>query len=204
MVVSFLSSMVVAWVYSRTHQGLSYSRSFVQTLVLASIVATTLMLAVGNNLARGVAILGSMALIRFRSTMKDPRDMVFVFAALATGIAMGVRAFAVGITGTLVLCAAAWLLRYTDFGARQHHVGLVRVFLPADGTGDALRAVLDRHCRRWVLVTLRETEAGRTAEHDYHVALHDPAQPGALLSDLQKLPAAKGVAFFSQEATVDF
>lgn len=204
MIVSFLGSMGMAWVYVRTHQGLSYSRSFVQTLVLASLVATMLMLAVGNNLARGVAILGSMALIRFRSTMKDPRDMVFMFASLAIGIAMGVRAYAVGLGGTVVIGAAAWLLRYTEFGARQHHDGLVRVFLPADGGASPIREVLDRHCRRWVLVTLRETEAGRVAEHDYHVALHDPLNSDGLLEDLQKLPGAKGVAFFSQEAAVDF
>jgi uncharacterized membrane protein YhiD involved in acid resistance len=145
-----------------------------------------------------------MALIRFRSTMKDPRDMVFMFASLAIGIAMGVRAYAVGLTGTVVISAAAALLRYTEFGARQHHDGLVRVFLPPNGAGTAVREVLDRHCRRWVLVTLRETEAGRVAEHDYHVALHDPTHPDGLLEDLQKLPGAKGVAFFSQEAAIDF
>lgn len=204
LIVSFLGSMGIAWVYVRTHQGLSYSRSFVQTLVLASLVATMLMLAVGNNLARGVAILGSMALIRFRSTMKDPRDMVFMFASLAIGISMGVRAYAVGLTGVVVIGGAAWLLRYTEFGARQHHDGLVRVFLPPEGGGSSLREVLDKHCRRWVLVTLRETEAGRVAEHDYHVALHDPSNSDGLLAELQRLPGAKGVAFFSQEAAVDF
>jgi len=204
LVYAFLVGMTVAWIYIRTHQGLSYSRAFVQTLVLASLVASMLMLAVGNNLARGVAILGSMALIRFRSTMKDPRDMVFVFASLAAGIAMGVRAYAVGVAGTAIFGAAAWLLRYTDFSAKEHHDGLVRVFLPADGGGDPVRAVLDRHCRRWVLVTLREAEGGRMAEQNYHIALHDPKNPGALLEDLQKLPGAKGVTFFSQEAAVDF
>jgi hypothetical protein len=204
LVNSFLASMAVAWVYIRTHQGLSYSRAFVQTLVLASLVASMLMLAVGNNLARGVAILGSMALIRFRSTMKDPRDMVFVFASLAAGISMGVRAYAVGLTGTAVFGAAAWLLKYTDFGAREHHDGLVRVLLPTESNGEVIRAVLDHHCRRWVLVTLRETEGGRVAEQNYHVALHDPNNPGAFLDDLQKLPGAKGVTFFSQEAAVDF
>jgi len=205
LVLAFAASMAVAWVYVRTHQGLSYSRSYVQSLVLASIIACALMLAVGNNLARGVAILGSMALIRFRSTMKDPKDMVYIFGALALGIAMGVRAYSIGIVATLALAGAAWFLRYVDFGARRHHDGMVRLFLPSDGSGEtALRESLDRHCRRWVLITLREVEAGRFAEHDYHVALHDPDGARTLLDDLQRVPGIKGVAFFSQEATVDF
>jgi len=203
--MSFVSSSAIAWTYINTHQGLSYSRSFVQSLVLSAMVACILMMAVGNNLARGVAILGSMALIRFRSTMKDPRDMVFIFAALALGISMGVRAYAIGITGTIAIIGTAWLMKAFDFGARRHHDGLVRFFAPADGSGqEALRQTLDRHCRRWVLVTLREVEAGKFAEQNYHVALHDPSNPKALMDDIQQVPGVKGVAFFSQEATIDF
>ena len=203
--MTFASSLAIAWVYIRSHQGLSYSRSFVQSMVLAAMVACVLMMAVGNNLARGVAILGSMALIRFRSTMKDPRDMVFIFAALALGISMGVRAYAVGVTGTIAIASTAWVLKVFDFGARRHHDGLVRLFAPSDGSGqDALRQALDRHCRRWVLVTLREVEAGKFAEQNYHVALHDPTDPKSLMDDIQRVPGVKGVAFFSQEATIDF
>jgi hypothetical protein len=77
--VSYLISQVIAVVYMWTHQGISYSRSFVVSLVAAGLVSTVLMLAIGNNLARG--IVGTLALIRFRMQLHDPLDMIFVFAS---------------------------------------------------------------------------------------------------------------------------
>ena len=110
LVMAFLLATVVAWVYVRTHQSLSYSRAFVQALVFGGILGAMLMLAIGNNVARGIGIVGTLAIIRFRSTMKDPRDLMFVFAALAVGIATGTRSFAVALDGTAVFAAAAFLL----------------------------------------------------------------------------------------------
>jgi len=81
--VSYLISQCVAFVYMWTHQGVSYSRSFVVSLVAAGLVSTVLMLAIGNNLARGIGIVGTLALIRFRMQLHDPLDMIYVFAAFA-------------------------------------------------------------------------------------------------------------------------
>ncbi|MBM4394416.1 MAG: DUF4956 domain-containing protein [Deltaproteobacteria bacterium] len=200
--LSFALCVSIAWVYVRTHRGLSYSRSFVQALVLGGMVAAILMLAVGNNLARGIGILGTLAIIRFRSSMKDPRDMVFIFASLAIGIAMGVRAFATGIVGTLAFSGAAWVLSWSAFGSRRQFDGLVRFQLPADGSGDGpVRDVMQRHCRNWVLVALREVSQGDDAEHNYHVKLTNPDLHVPFVRELEAVPGIRGVSFFLQDAT---
>lgn len=204
LIMAFLLGMVVAFVYQKTHQGLSYSRSFVHALVLSSIVASTLLLAVGNNLARGVAILGAMALIRFRSTMKDPKDMVFIFASLALGIACGVRAFAVAVAGAIVFSFSAWLLRYTLFGARVHHDGIVRMVIPADREIEQkVREILVQHCTRWIAVTLRDVAQGKAIEHSYFVTLAEKSSVDILTSSLASIPGVSGVAFFAQEASTE-
>ena len=97
LLVAFVLGKIIAITYQRTYQGLSYSRSFVQSLVLGAVVSTILMLAIGDNLARGLGILGTMALVRFRTNVRDTRDMIFVFAALAIGVSSGVRAFSVAL-----------------------------------------------------------------------------------------------------------
>jgi uncharacterized membrane protein YhiD involved in acid resistance len=202
MLLAFLLGTAIAQVYVTTHRGLSYSRSFVQTLVLGAIVSSTLMLAIGNNLARGIGILGTLAIIRFRSSMKDPRDMVFIFAALATGIAVGVRSFAVGILGTVVFSMAAYLLAYTSFGSRRQFDGLVRLQVAiGQWNDDDLRAVLRNHCRRWVLVALREVAQGEEVEHNYHVKLLAPEHRGPFVRELEAIAGVRGVSFFLQEAT---
>ena len=204
LLMSFILATAVAWVYVQTHQSLSYSRAFVQALVLGGILGATLMLAIGNNIARGIGIVGTLAIIRFRSTMKDPRDMMFVFAALAVGISTGVRAFAVALVGTGVFAFAAFLLRLTAFGSRQLFDGQARIQLPAEPEADqALKAVLSRYCRNWVLVALREVEQGRVLEHSYHVRLFDPERQVEFVRELEQLPDARGVALFLQHATVE-
>ncbi len=204
LLLAFLLGTGIAVVYVRTHEGLSYSRTFVQALVLGAIISATLMLAIGNNVARGIGIVGTLALIRFRSTMKDPRDMMFVFASMAIGVASGVRAHAVALAGALVFSAAALLLRFSLFGARQQFDGLVRVQLPAaPGVDEPLKDVLRRHCRHWVLVALREVDQGRQLEHNYHVRLTKPDSQTDFVKELELVPQARGVIFFLQQATVD-
>lgn len=202
LLLAFILGVVIAQTYIMTHRGLSYSRSFVQTLVLGAIVSSMLMLAIGNNLARGIGILGTLAIIRFRSSMKDPRDMVFIFASLATGIAVGVRAFAVGIAGTAIFVLVAYLLGFVSFGARRQFDGLVRFQLPIGSASEvALRDVMQRHCKRWVLIALREIEQGESTEHSYHVKLHTPDGRSAFIRDLETLPGIRAISFFLQEAT---
>ena len=77
--LAFALAQAVAFVYMRTFRGLSYSRTLVQGMALASIVTCMLMLAIGNSIAAGIGIAGGLSIIRFRTTMRDPRDMVFTF-----------------------------------------------------------------------------------------------------------------------------
>jgi hypothetical protein len=83
------------YTYEKTFLGLSYSRNFVQALVLSSVVAATVMQAIGDNVGRGLGMLGALSIVRFRTSFKDPRDIMFLFAAL------GLVSAAVSLLGAL-------------------------------------------------------------------------------------------------------
>jgi hypothetical protein len=201
LLIAFVLSSSIAQVYIWTHRGLSYSRAYLQTLVLGSLVCAMLMLAIGNNMARGLGLLGTLALIRFRSTLKDPRDMVFVFAALSVGTASGMRSTIAAALGTAAFLIAAIVMHLADFGVRNRFDGLLRLQLPSDQeTQTALQDVLERSCRRWVLVNLREIDQGSRAEHAYHVQLRNPERRLELVRQLSALDGARGVNFFLQDA----
>ena len=91
---------LIAFTYERTYEGMSYSRGYVQALILSGLVAAMLMMAIGDNLARGLGIMGTMALVRYRTSIREPRDMVFMFAGLAVGVAAGVRSYPAALFGT--------------------------------------------------------------------------------------------------------
>ena len=107
---AFVLSSVIALMYERTFQGLSYSRGLVQSMILGSIVSCLLMIAIGDNIARGIGIVGSLAIIRFRTNLRDPRDLVFLFASLGIGVAAGVQSYATAFIGTIVFCLIVFVL----------------------------------------------------------------------------------------------
>lgn len=200
--VAYLLGQAMAAVYVRTHRASSYSRSFVITLAAAGLVSAVLMLAIGNNLARGLGILGTLALIRFRTNLFDPLDLLYVFASFGTGIAAGTGNLVIGVIGTAAFLAVVTTLQLSDFGARHRHDGVLRLQLAADGGADAALAdALGTHCRRFHAISLREVAQGRDLERIYEVTLRDPRGAGALMAAVAAVAGASGVSISMQEAT---
>jgi len=98
---SFLLSSLIAFTYDKTSRNITKPVHYIQALILISIVAATVMQAIGDSVARGLGMLGALAIIRFRTTLRNPRNMAFMFASIAVGIACGVYGFVIAIVGTL-------------------------------------------------------------------------------------------------------
>ena len=84
LVTAFVLALVIAFTYRATHRGLSYSQSFVLTLIFVTVITAMVVMVIGNNLARAFALVGAMSIIRFRTVVKDTKDTAFVFFALAS------------------------------------------------------------------------------------------------------------------------
>jgi len=80
---SFLLSTLVAYVYVWTLQKSTYSRNYLQSIVLISTITCVIILSVGDSIARGVGIMAAVGIIRFRTNFKNPPDTIFLFALLA-------------------------------------------------------------------------------------------------------------------------
>jgi uncharacterized membrane protein YhiD involved in acid resistance len=202
--LAFILSNAIAAVYRWTYQGLSYSRSFIHTLVLAAIVASIMIMAIGNNIARGLGILGTLAIIRFRTPIRDPRDIIFLFAAIAIGIASGASVFLVAIVGTICFCLAALYLHWSPATARRQHEGLVRFMLPPESPAEkSVQEVFNEYCSTSALVAMRESAQGDLIEYSYQVRLIDPAYQSDLLDALRKVGDLAEVSLFMQRFTVE-
>jgi hypothetical protein len=201
---AFVLSHFVAFAYTWSFRGLSYSRSFVHTLVMGGVVAAMLMMAIGNNLVWGIGIVGTLAIIRFRTNLRDPRDMMFIFASLASGIAAGVGAYAVGVIGTMVFCLVSLYLNFVAFGARCHFDGLLRFTLASEGEArHQADAFLRAHCSRWVLASLQQVAQGEEAEHTYQVRFCRVESRFNLVRDLDKVEGLTNLSLILQETQVD-
>jgi len=202
--VAFLAGSFLAAVYRWTHTGFSYSRSFVQAMVLASIVACIMIIAIGNNLARGLGILGALALIRFRTPIRDPRDIIFLFAALAIGIASGAQVFGVCILGSIFFGVTSLYLSWSPFTSRREFEGLLRFMAPSGSKiDDAIRDVFKEYTSSVEMVSVRDALQGDSMEYAYQVRLRDPTYKGDLIRSIENLQDVSEVSIVMQRSTVE-
>jgi uncharacterized membrane protein YhiD involved in acid resistance len=202
--LAFILSTVIAYLYEKTYQGLSYSRGLVQSMILGSIVTCLLMIAIGDNIARGIGIVGSLAIIRFRTNLRDPRDLIFIFASLGIGVAAGVQSYATAIIGCLVFCLAVFTLYISPFGTRRKHDGLLRFQIPSGPESQKkVDTILKNLTKRFILVTMRDVAQGQYFDYAYQVKLHRFEDNQTLLSELEKVDGIRGLSYTNQETTVE-
>lgn len=199
LLLAFVLSKPLAWIYAWTHHGMSYSRSFVQALVLLAMIVTIVMLAIGDSLARAFGLFGALALIRFRTPIKDSRDTVFLFLSVAIGITVGVQNTMLAIVGTAVTLLAALYLFGVRFGERLDHDGVLRFSLPAKGEQDPLlRQVLSHYCHHFALVSLRDSRHEGSLDASYQLRLHEASAHMALVADVRAIPGVADVSLLVQ------
>lgn len=202
--VTFLLASVIAKVYEITYEGLSWSKSLTHSLVLGSQVTCLIMMAIGDNIARGIGIIGSLAIIRFRTNLRDPRDMVFIFAALGIGVAAGVQSYIIAIVGTAVFCLVALSLKLNNIGARRHNDGMVRFQLPANSEAvNRVSEVLRKGTKRFALVNMHDVAQGEFVDLTYQVTLMNSDGAEELLRLLGQIDEISGLRYISQQSNAE-
>lgn len=202
--LSFVLSILLALVYQKTFRGLSYSRNYVQSIVLISIISTVIIQSVGDSLSRGIGIMAAMSIIRFRTNFKDPRDTLFLFASLAAGISCGAYAFPVAIIGTLGFCLGAVILYYSPLGPNSYFDGMVRFNMGMNNPEQKkLEMLMNKYCKAFALVTLREMAQGQRLDYAYHIKIRKEKSYQDFMFELKLVDDLSGLSLMMQEATVD-
>lgn len=195
MMIAAFIGLAVAWVYQRTHHGLSYSRGFTQSLVVLTMGAALLIFVIGDSLVTAFGLLGALAIVRFRNVLKDTRDTVFVFFALVLGMAVGTQRHAIAMVGGAALMAVVTYLHLVAFGSKSRFDGHVSFAIGRQGgaEGETWRAslaradeVLSRFCRGVERMTSHDTE--ERVEVVSAVRLRDPDRGGEMVDFLRSTP----------------
>lgn len=190
MLCSVFLGIMITFTYEKTSQDVDRPDNFLQALILVTVVTAIIMQAIGDSLARGLGMIGALSIIRFRTTIRDPRNIVFMFSAIAVGIACGVMGFTIAIIGTLGFCMTAFLLRFSSFSKKEKLFGNLKIkFYKVDGNRKALEEVLARHCSIFAIVK-KEYGTGKKANlinYDYRIKLKDAYAAQSLVDDLDDL-----------------
>jgi uncharacterized membrane protein YhiD involved in acid resistance len=104
--ISFLIGLFIFYIYKKTFQGVLYQRSFNTSLITITMVITLIIMTIAGNLILSLGMVGALSIVRFRTPIKDPVDLVFIFWAISVGIANGVGYYNLSIIGSIVLTLA--------------------------------------------------------------------------------------------------
>jgi len=116
LVATLLLMLPVTWVYMSARRTKRHNQSVVETLIMLPIVVASIILIVRNSLALAFSLAGVVAAVRFRNTLRDTRDTVFIFLAIGIGFAAGVQAITVGAVASVIFNLVLLFVWRTDFG----------------------------------------------------------------------------------------
>ncbi len=186
LLLSFVLSLAIAWIYRATHKGVSYSQQYVHTLVMMGTIVSLIMLIIGSNVARAFALVGALSIIRFRNAMKETRDVGFIFLAMAIGMAVGTRFYLLAIFATAALSAFIVALSRFNLFAKEITERILRIRFPVDRNYEqAFEEPLRRFLDEYRVISVETVRAGVLQELVLSVVLKKDAQPGLLLEALR-------------------
>ena len=155
--------------------------------MLSSLVTAMIMMAVGNNLAVGFGIIGAVAIIRFRTNIQNPRNIIFMFVCLSVGISTGVYGYAIALAGTLIFCLTALMLYYSPFGGKVYLYEITCI-LSENEVHSEIRDYLKQQSKSYDEVELRKrNESGN--RFTFHLTLREDQQINEIFSYLQSKEA---------------
>lgn len=207
-VLSFLVALALgflwATVYRKTHNGVSYTRSFYLSLILIAPIVAAVMMAIGSNVALSLGLVGALSIIRFRAVIKDPKDMVYLFMAIAIGLTAGANAWLVGIVATAVIGGTALLLSrigYDRAGASDY----VLIFRSDRKEPWRELAPEAQGLVAWKqLRSATDVDSGKEFEYTYSVRLANEASPERVVTAFSNgTGAARQVALIAPENHLD-
>lgn len=142
LLVSFAINLFIFYIYRKTFKGIVYTREFNVGLVLTGLVVTLIVLPISSNIALSLGMVGALSIVRFRTAIKDPKDIVFTFWSIAVGIICGAGLYIIAIVGVPVIALLLLVLERTSFHGPDPYLLVVHYTSEAEA---AVQAALPKY-----------------------------------------------------------
>lgn len=203
LVVALICGVIISIFYRLTYRGPGISFSFINSLIILALITSVVIMVIGNNLARAFGLVGAMSIIRFRTAIKETQDIIFIFFALAIGMASGVGLHALALSSTIFIGLMLFILtKISAVNPTQKDFLLQFSFHTNGGYEEApFLSMFQKLCKSSKLINTKAMMDSDSLELSYHITLKDPK----LITDfVNQLKNSKGVSnvnlFFDEES----
>lgn len=196
LVVSFVCGLIISFVYRVTYKGPNYSRTFVSSLIVLTIITSLVLLVIGNNLATAFGLVGAMSIIRFRTAVRDVQDIVFIFFSLGIGMASGVGLYMVAVIGTVFISLVLLLLSNTNVFQTADVNYLIHITYKPNEVKDEVKTTLKKNTNSLKVVNVRALDEKDFIEVYYNMKLKKGVEKELLIRRLKNFEDVRDINIY--------
>ncbi len=186
MTMALVFGTAIALTYYQTRNETNYQRSFTVTLLMLPIILSVIILFVGSNIARAFSLVGTLSIIRFRSAPGEPKDIGFIFFAIAAGLACGVGLFGYGALFVAFLCLMILAVEKTQIFTPKTIQKTLRITIPENlNYQGAFDDILEKYTKKYTLARIRTTDLGSLFELSYTLTMKSDQNEQSFLNELR-------------------
>ena len=204
LLLAFVLSLIIALVYKATHRGLSYSQTFVTTLIISGIVIAAVMMVIGNDIARAFGAFGAFSLIRFRTAIKDAKDMGYIFLVLAV-MAAGTNNYLIALATTAVVLIILFALYKLNFGSIRKFDYLLNFSLDTSRQAENIyKPVFDQYLKSSSLLNIKAIESGQVLQLSFSIKFISESDAQSFITELERLNGIANVNLITAKNDVEY
>lgn len=192
-VSALIIGFLIGLVYMFTHRKVGYTQSYVLTMpMLSALVSTVIimmcLLTSGAGMTAAISLTGAFSLVRFRSAPGDPRDISYIFFAMAMGVVCGLGFVGYAALFFVILSAVLILLQVTDFAAPAVQEMTLKITIPENLNYNGLfDKVMEKYTTTWKLRRVKTTDFGTLFDLVYSVRVKADADQKKFIDDIRAL-----------------
>lgn len=190
LVLSFVIGMFIYFVYKRTFRGVMYSSSFGVTLVALTMITTLVILAVSSNVVLSLGMVGALSIVRFRTAIKEPLDIAFLFWSIVTGIVLAAGMIPLAVVGSIFV-GILLIVLVNKKNFKNPYIVVVRC--DGEDAEKAARELLDKNCEK--VIVKSKTARANSLELNVEVRLREDNT--SFVNDLAAIPGVEDAALVS-------
>ncbi len=202
LIFALMCGLFIAIIYRSTYKGPNYSPTFVQSIVLLSMITALVIMVIGNNLARAFGLVGAMSIIRFRTAVKDTQDIVFIFFSLAVGMAAGVGLKFIAVAGTGFIGLVLLILSHANFAVPKKEEFLIQFHSEMPEGKTPYLGVMEKHCKQHRLINMQSLGVEDMFELSFYVKMRNKVKSAEFIRELNLVPHLSNIRFFFDEEPV--
>ena len=178
--------LVISITYMKTQRGGVYSQSMAITLTILPVILSVIILFVSDNFARAFSLAGTLSIIRFRSAPGEPKDIGFIFFAVAAGLACGVGQYIYGAIFVVLVCALMVVLSLVRFASPKASVKKLKITIPEDlDYENAFSDIFEKYTTDCKPISVKTTDLGSLFELAYSVTMKETGTDKAFIDELR-------------------